>query len=457
MITEDLSYYHWISVSPLTRRMLAFGILSEMSFIIEHLKVLNQKVDIELRAEYGDIDLDLWSDDDSDIQHILHFSSYIESEDDKSTINKIPDLFPLSKNPTFDESTVESLKTSMRLLGCDDFLNNADIASALNKGKEDIVSLIREIKDKMTNIPDNLYEKCCYDFFYRDQDYLNQKAESDYLLWKDEHDWKSLQALKDKRTQEIVKLLDSGVFIHSIPPTNRDIKDCSFKIQEEALEHNTKHPQNIDIECVRFSKFVIIKNDIICFDYIKLGKYLYKHYKDIDLEQQYSLKLFEKTLNLIQHDMADINPKLLQYLPDYKDNMQKAALDKATKIINSCQKYLKDKNPNNFLATYLKDAFYGDCKIEVQKKLMNKSRDKLICRMLGMLKTTQKVFPPETRSEDLAKELSSVIENTNQDSLERYINDGAGDRSSDLSKWTTQYVMKNLGTKEEKNNIERSR
>jgi hypothetical protein len=368
-------------------------------------------------------------------------------------------MFPLSKSPTFDESTVESLKTGMRLLGCDDVLNHADIIAALKNGINRIVCIINEIKLKIPNVPDETYEKYCYDFFYHDHDHYYQEAKRKYLLWKDEHEWKSLQALKDKRAQEIVKLLDSGIFKHSARPTGRDIKDCSFKIQEESLEHNTKLPQNIDEKCTRFSKFVIKRNDIICFDYVKLGKYLYKNYKDIslDFEPQYSLLLFEKTLNLIQHDMADINPKLLQYLPDYMDNMQKAALDKATKIINSCQKYLKDKNPNNFLATYLKDAFYGDCKIEVQKKLMNKSRDKLICRMLGMLKTTQKVFPPETRSEDLAKELSSVIENTNQDSLERYINDGAGDRGSDLSKWTTQYVMKNLGTKEEKNNIERSR
>lgn len=457
MMTEDLSY-RWCHVSSLTNRLLALVIISEMRIIIDHLEIINQKLDKELSIDDADLDFDLWSDNASLLQNFLDVFANVEIEDDISIINKIPDLFPLSKSPTFDESMVESLKTGMRLLGSDDVLNHADIIAALKNGINRIVCLINDIKVKNKNIPDDLYEKYCYDFFYRHHDHYYQLAESDYLLWKDEHEWKSLQALKDKRMQEIVKLLDSGVFIHSIPPTNRDIKDCSFKIQEEALEHDTKHPQNLNIECVRFSKFVIIKNDIICFDYVKLGKYLYKNYKEIslDLDKLYSLHLFEKKLNLIQHDMADINPKLRQYLPDYKDNMLKAALDNATKIINSCQKYLKDKNPDDFLATYLKDAFYGDCKIEVQNKLNSQSKYTLICGMLGMLKITQKVFEPETSSEDLAKELSSVIKKPNQDSLERYINEGARDHNSDLSKWTAQYVMKNLGTKEEENNCGRS-
>ena len=67
-----------------------------------------------------------------------------------------------------------------------------------------------------------------------------------------------------------------------------------------------------------------------------------------------------------------------------------------------------------------------------------------------MLKSTNKVFTLSTTSADLAKALATVVEKPKEDSLKRYIDEGSSDYRSPLSRWTTQYVMEQLGSKQER-------
>lgn len=449
MMSEG-SLYYWSSVSPLSRRLTALSVISEMRIVIEQLEALNKKLEIELSVEDADIDFDLWLDDASDLQHIFQKLAYYERDDDNATINKIPDLFSMSKSMTFKEATAESLKTGLRQLCCDAVLNPSDIAAALTNGYGRVVCLIREIKDKMTDIPDELYENYCDDCFARDLDLAYQEAERDYLLWKDEHEWKSLQSLEDKRAQEIVRLIRSGAFIHSTKPTNREIKECPIKIQEEALEYNTTLPNNIEFECARVGKFVFMKKNIMLLDNVKLGKYLYKHYKDMTFDEEYAIKYFDVILDFIHRDMAVLNPKLAAYLPDYEENKLQAILDKAVNIITTCNPYLSDKLPNNFLALYLKDAFYGDIKREVQTILGRKAIYTNICKMIGMLKSSMKVFTVSTSSDQLASCLTPLTQKPNKDSMIRKIDEGASDKNSKLRIWTDNYIKEHCLTDSER-------
>ena len=125
-------------------------------------------------------------------------------------------------------------------------------------------------------------------------------------------------------------------------------------------------------------------------------------------------------------------------------------MNKSLEVINSCNSLLKEDVDKDFLTHYLREAFYSDNKIEVQAKLKGQSKYTLICNMLGMIKTTRKVFTLDTTSQDLAKALSSVVQKPKEDSLKRYIDEGASDYKSKLSKWTTKYVMDKLGTDKER-------
>ena len=70
--------------------------------------------------------------------------------------------------------------------------------------------------------------------------------------------------------------------------------------------------------------------------------------------------------------------------------------------------------------------------------------------MLGMLKTSLKVFKTETTALELAQSLSTVVKKRKADTLKRYINDGASDRTSKIAKWTEQYIKDNLYTEQER-------
>lgn len=430
--------YEWETISALSRRLEAFSIISEMRVVIEKLESLNDKLDLEISVEDADINFNQWSG--KGIQPLFNSHYYIEGEEDNAIINKMADLFPSGKSTTLSENTLDSIKTGIRHLSSEIALNHSDIANTLVTGFSTIIQLLRRIKDKMSNIPDSLYENYCNDFLDSDLDLVFQEVERDYNSWKDEHEWQSLQALEDKRTQEILKLLKSGVFSCSTMPTNREIMQCPIMIEEEALEHNMIKPENIEIECARLSKFVIMDSGIMLIDCAKLGKFLYRHYKDLTYEQVMSLKYFDVIIDFIHRDMAFLEPDLLVHLPDYEESVLEAILEKSKEIINSCQIHLNKDIQQDFLISYIHDVFYGDLKQESQKKLGGKGVYTHISKMLGMLKSSMKVFKVGTTSEDLAKCLSSLTQKPNKESMKRKIDEGSSDTNSSLRKWTDNYI-----------------
>ncbi len=62
-----------------------------------------------------------------------------------------------------------------------------------------------------------------------------------------------------------------------------------------------------------------------------------------------------------------------------------------------------------------------------------------------MIKTTQKVFKVETTTADIAKALATIVDKPKAKSLQRYIDEGASDYNSKLSKWSKEYVVNKLG------------
>jgi hypothetical protein len=440
----------WVFSSSITRRLIALSIISEMQVVIELLEELNLKLEIELSIEDAEIDFEDWLDFNPEVQYLFHYSEYVENSSNSCIINNIPEIFETYKSTTVSETTTQALRSGMLQLCSDASINHSDIATTLKYGYNKICFLLSRIKEKMTNIPDELYENFCVNFLAEDYDYYHQKVERNYKLWKDEHNWKSQQALEDKRTQEIVKLINGKVLSHKSDISNRDIKNCQIEIQEDALEYGTLLPENIDFECARFGQYVFMNDSIMLFDYTKLGRYLYKFHKDISIEEEITLKEFSIILNLIHHDMAELNPKLKPLLPDYEDNLVQAISDRAISIINHCKPFLNNNISQDFLSQYIKDILNGDVRKEVQKKLGGTGVYTNICLMLGMLKASTKVFKVGTISEKLASCLSGLTDKPNKDSMKRKIDEGARDTKSKIRIWTDAYIRKHCYTETER-------
>lgn len=444
------STYAWELSSSLSRRLIALSIISEMQVVIEQLEELNKKLELELSVEDAEIDFEAWQGFDPDIQPIFHSNAYIEDENDNLTISNMPVMLTSFKSTTVSDATTEALKSGMRQLCSEASINHSDIGASLKYGFGQISCLLREISEKMSNIPDELYENYCDYFLARDYDLTFQEAERNYRMWKEEHEWKSQQALEDKRTQEIVKLINEKSLSHKSDISNRDILNCQIQIQEEALEYGTQLPDNIDFERARFSRYVYMNGCIMLFDYAKLGRYLYKHYKEISFEEALSLKEFAITLDFIHHDMAELNPKLKPLLPDYEFSKLQAILDNAIRIINHCKPLLAPSVPEDFLSRYMEAIFIGDIKHEVQKKLGGKGVYTNICLMLGMLKASTKVFKAGTGAEQLAGCLSVLTDKPNKESMKRKIDEGSRDMKSKVRIWTDAYIKEHCYSKEER-------
>lgn len=447
-IKEVISSY-MKDVNPISRRMLALGLIAQMQQLTEKLSAINETMDTSLSEEDAILSTynfkrDFLSNDLFDIR------SYMDDGSKDATINKMTDLFPLGhKDYSFSKENNETMKMGLHCLCNEDNIKARDLVFSLQKGWNEICTLLVSIDRKKHNIKDYQYEDFWYSFLYRDDDLIPERVFNDYDLWKENHDYENYQVLKDKRTQEILKLLKCGVFNYDITPVKRDINNCIIKISEDALEDGTDIPQNINIECARLAAYVTMKEDIMSLDYKKLGKYVYKNYRSLTDEQGDSLIYFDYMLLRIHDDMAECKPKLKKYLRFYEDDLKEILIKEACKIIDTCSVYIDEKTPKNFLKEYIKAAFEGDAKVEVQNNLAGQSKYTLICRMLGMLKSTLKVFKSETTAMDLAKELSTVVKKPKQESLKRYIDEGSSETQSKLMKWTKQYVIDKLGSKAE--------
>ena len=443
---------NFLSISPLARRMVAMGILSEMRTVISLLEDLNDRLGIEISEDDADIDFDLWSDrkNTDRIQYIFNPDFYIEDENDKTAINNMTDLFPVGKSTTFKDGTPEQLKSAMKQLSSEDILNHSDITKALRNGIGKIFAELTKAKEKMSNITDDLYANYCEKYLVTDFDLVFQNAERVYSEWKEEHECNNVQFLEDKRTQELLKVLSSGVFSHSTMPTNREINSCKITISTDALEHDMQLPEEINVDCARFARFVEMKEQIMLLDYVKLGKYLYKHHKEISFDEGLSLKHFDLMLDYIHQDMAKCDKRLKPLLKDYEDNQLQAVLDSTIEILESCKEHLNESVTNDFLSSYTTALFYGDLKRVVQKSLQGQSKYTLPCRMIGMLKASGKVFKVEATSDVLTNSVSTVIDGLQKKSITRYINDGASDLNAQVRKWTDKYVKETIFTKEER-------
>ena len=442
---------HFDELTPISRRMYATGLVNELYQLVTKLADTDEQMKTSLDFEDAYIDVSLFNYLHIDYRKLQDESLYKEDPNNDAEINRMIDTFPLDKEGySFKSDNAERFKTGLRYLCGDANISPRDIVYALDTAIKNTFSLLYSIGKKKSNIKDFQCEDFWYRFLYRDDDLFAERAINDYDNWKEDHDYKDFQVLKDKRDQELLKMLASGVFSYDIKPVKRDIANCLISISEDALEEDMNVPENIKIECARFSKYVYFKEDILCLDYTKLGKYIYKHYREITDKQGDSLIYFDYILLHIHDDMAECNPNLKKHLRFYEDNLLEDVLNKSLEVIESCNSLLKEDVDKDFLTHYLREAFSGDNKIEVQAKLKGQSKYTLICNMLGMIKTTKKVFTLDTTSHDLAKALSSIVQKPKEDSLKRYIDEGASDYKSKLSKWTTQYVMDKLGTDKER-------
>ena len=400
--------------SPMTRRLLALGVVTELFQLNKQLEELCLKLDSEISIE-----------DAINGEGIFNITSYHPQANKDTIINHMTDYLPLgAEGYSFTTEQADSFKTGMHQFCDEERLNARDIIYTLCENLERTVQCLNEVKKKKTNIPSYLYEDYWFSFMVP---YLENNPIGDiYEHWKDVHDDPDLDMLRDKQQQEILLLLKSGFFSHTAIPTRREIRNSIISINKDAFETSAKIPDDIDLECARMSKYVEWKdNTILTLNYEKLGKYIYKHQKELTEKEKKSMAHFDIIMDMIHEDMAALDSKYKIYLKNYEGDELQIIYDECKKILNSCLKHRVEGIDEDFFGKILYEVMNGDMKNELKTKLGGASRMTTLCAMLAACKNSGKVFRFDVICDDLANSLATIVERPSKDSLKRYIDNGS--------------------------------
>lgn len=266
-----------------------------------------------------------------------------------------------------------------------------------------------------------------------------QQAEQDYQNWKVEHEGYGYQRLEDWRSQEIVRLLMSGILKKAPVPTGREVKERSVVIDMDALEVGTTLPENLDVLCAQLSPFVFWtgqKKEILSVDYERMDNYLLRHQADITEDARYAYDYFDTIVNLIQEDMALLKPQLAKYLKNYDENLLERSRKECIDVVNACQPLMKPNIRTDLLCDVvrklLNDKRIGE---EVQTKLCSiKTRNKYLCEIIAALDYFG-VFKAEAVRRTLAKTLSQNMVSVSIGSADDYIKKFQSAKSGVLFEW----------------------
>lgn len=271
-----------------------------------------------------------------------------------------------------------------------------------------------------------------------------RNAWESYGCWKTEHEGYNYQRLEDKRSQEILYLVTSGILKDTPAPTRREVKERWVVIDADAIEVTTKLPDNLDILCTRFSPFVTWtgqKKELMMVDYERMEKYLLRNQEDITDNEYFAYYYFDAILDLIQEDMAVMKPQLAKHLKNYEENRLLGIQKECTDTLKDCVPLLKPD---------IRTGFFGDvvCKLmddkaireEALAKLCSvKTRNKYLCELVADLDCFG-IFKPEVNRRMLARTLSQKMGSVSISSAEYYIKMFQTARSGNLFDWVKENV-----------------
>ena len=437
------------SYSPMTRRLMALGVVTELFQINKQLEDLCLRLDSEISVEDAEIDFDNWLTDNQWIngKGIFDIISYHPQDNKDTIINHMTDYLPMNQEGySFTTEQVDSFKTGMHQFCDDERMSSRDYYYAIAVSVGSTITILQEVKRKKTNIPSYLFEDYWYSFI---NDYLENSPVFDiYEHWKEEHDDLDVDMLKDKQMQEMLVLLKSGFLSHAPEPTRREIQNSNIKLNHDAFDRNTTIPEDIDLECARLSKFVEWKEDtILTINYEKLGRYIYMHHKDLTQRELKSIAHFDIIMDLIHEDIASLDSKYKKYLKSYEGDELKIIYDDCLEILNTCNSHFRDGIGDDFFSKILSEVLYGEMKNELKSKLAGASKMTTLCAMLAACKVSAKVFKIDVISDELATSLSSVVEKPNSGSLKRYIDNGAAKPKARIYVNTEEAIKKYIDNK----------
>lgn len=253
------------------------------------------------------------------------------------------------------------------------------------------------------------------------------KIIADFEEWKDQFDDNEelvKRNLKGKYTSEMLALFQSG-FLNTRLYAQIETDKSDFEEEMKTLKFE-KIPADIDIEIYYSALREIFdyKNQVVVPQHGLVGKFFFKHRKEIGEEQRTALFRFIKMTLLIQEEK---NPKPQQEALNYegiKIAMIRTYFPKCSKALN------KDYN-TAWLAGYMNTLMESELREKLARDwaIPNK-RDTIVCLIIGALKEADVL---KGSYSDLAK----LLDKKNERTLAKYVGQA---KKHALADWTKEYI-----------------
>ena len=369
-INSDLEYLHRVidsamsgsvSATPVFLRLFRLSVLSLIQSINIDLDQMNRDLDVAVMLEGASIDFDKYLDDkywsnsfllDDGVNMYKTFGIDINTLTFQKEINLLTDYFPNDvEGYNITPDLMETFKYSMHQL-CDmDKLGNREIIFSLTFGLSFMITQLSRIKKKVEHPQAHQYIKV-WEEIYEQNDYITHRQS--YIEWKEENEGYKVRDLKRQHLYEIYLLLESGFFKHFNSVTGADVKNRKLIITNDDLPVGCSISDTLATECAKFERFFEWKEDyIVSMNYEKLGKYIYKNYSKLNLNDLRRIVEFDKTIDKINEDIADLKPNLAKYLKSYEDTIVNNLIKDCSSILNTCQQYLAKDIRTTFFQDYL--------------------------------------------------------------------------------------------------------
>lgn len=424
-------------------KLYAIGIVSIFQKINEQLAKLSEELDSELNLEAVSIRFDLYCRKDYWNKNWLFIDSdnlfsklniEINPVSYTSEINQMTDYLPNGvQGYQITPNVLTSFKGAMHQLCDDERMSNRDLLYALNMGLDKMLGLLNEVHKKVKNPQNHLYVKLWDELL---EIYENDEFDKEYKEWIEDNGEPSLDELKARQKQEIFKFLNKNFLRYCNNPTGAEVKKCKLKITEDDLPYGTLIPESIAIECAKLERFVELKEEILTFNYEKLGQYLYKNYHQFEETEFFHITDFERIIDVINEAIAKHKPSLTKYLKRYEENQINELYEDCKKVISTCKPFLKAGLRETLLDDYIfKVLTDAATKAEARSKLGGQSKNKYLCDMIAHLNNIF-VFDVKYGVDDFAAALCKELVGVEETTIKRYIANSINSRDGALYMWT---------------------
>jgi len=177
----------------------------------------------------------------------------------------------------------------------------ADILAMMEASIAEMVSLLKEVKRKMLTAPKKMFSS-----FFRDMTETmdGESVTTEYEEWKMSLGHLTQERLKEKQTLVVADFLKKRVLRYAAAPTQRELNEVQLDKIREYLPSNYEFTDDFEEQCAIFRRFIHWEGDQMLIDYESYGKYFFKYYHKLSVEEQFALFALDHTLAMIHRDMG---------------------------------------------------------------------------------------------------------------------------------------------------------